>query len=577
MRHPRVWLFFLLLVPGITVAQDSAQQMQTTFRVRYVADGSVYIEGGKSTGLTEGMRLVIKQATKKAATDTSEKSIEPGVVAELKVVSVAATSAVCDVVSTARPIVEGDEVSLPQTEVQKIVDKATLSNTRQYPAVVSFSEGDPLDEDVREKVPRPPLPEVNQARGRIGFDYSTIQTVGQSHSSSTELGVIVRADITRIHGTHWNLNGYWRGRLERSTGTTSTLQDQINRTYLLGLTYNNPDSTWTAGIGRLYVPWASSLQTIDGGYFGKKMSDRVTLAGFGGSTPDPTAWNYDPNRRIGGGLVNVQGGSFEHLWYSSSVGMGMSFLGTTLDRPFVFTENSYSYKRMFSLYHSMQLDRPKANPGAAPVSFGLGQSFFTLRFQPLERLNLDVNHTYFRDVPTYDPQLLGTGLLDKYLFQGFSAGARVRLPFRLAAYGSVGQSSNSTDAKASLNTMYGLTLEQLWHTGVRLDARYSKFDSSFANGTYRTLSVSRYFGEAFRWDLQVGQQAFVSSFSKDDGGRFVNSYLDMNLGQHYFIESGLTVQRGATENYNQWITTIGYRFNNRSRKKGGELATPTHK
>jgi hypothetical protein len=574
MCYPKVWLL-LFFVPSILVAQDSAP-LQTTFRVRYVADSSIYIEGGRNAGLTEGTKLVIKQSTQKAATDNTDKSIEPGIVAELKVVSVAATSAVCDVVSTARPIVEGDEVSLPQTEVQKIVDKQTLSNSRQYPAVVSFSEGDPLDEDVREKMPRPPLPEVNQARGRIGFDYSTIRTIGQAQGSSTEVGLVIRADVTRIHGTHWNLNGYWRGRLERSSGGTSTLQDQINRTYLLGLTYNNPESRWSAGVGRLYLPWASSLQTIDGGYIGRKVSDRVTLAAFGGSTPDPTAWNYDPNRRIGGGLLNVQGGSFETLWYSSSVGMGMSFLGTTLDRPFVFTENSFSYKRMFSVYHSMQIDRPKANPGATPVPMGLGQSFFTLRFQPIQRLSLDANHTYFRDVPTYDPQLLGTGLLDKYLFQGFSAGARVELPLHLAAYGSLGQSSNSTDAHTSLNSMYGLTLQQLWRTGVRIDARYSKFDSSFANGTYRSLSVERNFGELFRWNIQFGQQSFVSSFSKDDGGRFLNSYVDMIFGPHYFLESGLTVQRGSTENYNQWTTTVGYRFNNRSRKKGGAIAAPQH-
>jgi len=31
---------------------------------------------------------------------------------------------------------------------------------------------------------------------------------------------------------------------------------------------------------------------------------------------------------------------------------------------------------------------------------------------------LDMTDTYFRDIPTYDSALVGTGLLDKYLFQG---------------------------------------------------------------------------------------------------------------------------------------------------------------
>jgi hypothetical protein len=475
--------------------------------------------------------------------------------------------------------VAGDEVSLPQTEVQKIVDKQTLSNTRQYPAVVSFTEGDPLDEDVREKtVPRPPLPEVNQVRGRIGFDYSTIRSLGQTSSTSTEFGMVVRADITRIYGTHWNLTGYWRGRLEHSGGKgQTTLQDLINRTYTLGLMYVNPQSRWTLGVGRLYLPWATSLEVMDGGYVCFKAADHATLGVFGGSTPDPTAYNYDPSRRTGGTFLNLQGGSFDQFWYSDTAGIGVSFLGTKLDRPFLFTDNSLSYKRFFSLYHSMQIDRPRANPGTTPVGTGLGQSFLTVRIQPIQRISLDANHTYFRDIPTFDTNLVGTGLLDKYLFQGFSAGGRVQLPLRFVAYGSAGKSSNNSDAKSSLNTMYGLTLERLWRTGLRLDARYSKFDSSFANGTYRAFSISRDFGEAFRWDMQIGQQSFISPLSKDTGGRYVNSYLDMTLGRNFFLESGITIQRGTTENYNQVTTTLGYRFNNRSRKRGGISAVPNHR
>jgi len=153
----------------------------------------------------------------------------------------------------------------------------------------------------------------------------------------------------------------------------------------------------------------------------------------------------------------------------------------------------------------------------------------------------------------------------------------LQLPLRFIAYGSVGQSSNSSDTKKSLNTSYGLTLDRLWRTGVRLDARFSRFNSSFADGTYRTYTISRDFGETFRWDLQYGDQKFVSPLSKDTGGRFVNSYLDMTLGRHFFIETGVTVQRGTTENYNQVTTTLGYRFNNRSRKRGGANVAPTHK
>jgi hypothetical protein len=104
---------------------------------------------------------------------------------QIHVVAVASTSAVCEVQSSTRDLVAGDTVSLPDAEVEKLVAKNTLGNTRQYPMVISFTEGDPLDEEVRAALPRPPLPEVNQIRGRIGFDVSTIRQIGQGGGTPT--------------------------------------------------------------------------------------------------------------------------------------------------------------------------------------------------------------------------------------------------------------------------------------------------------------------------------------------------------------------------------------------------------
>ncbi len=76
----------------------------------------------------------------------------------------------------------------------------------------------------------------------------------------------------------------------------------MNRTYHLGLYYQNPDSVVTMGVGRLFLPYAPSLSTIDGGYFGYKFSQHMTAGVFGGSTPDPTSWSYNPNQRIAGNV-----------------------------------------------------------------------------------------------------------------------------------------------------------------------------------------------------------------------------------------------------------------------------------
>ena len=550
-------------------AQSETAPLQTTFRIRFVSGSDVYIDGGRNAGLAEGTKLVLKQnPAAQANAAAAEKALEPGIIANLKVVSVASTSAVCEVVATTRDLMVGDLVSLPDEEVNKLVEKNTIGNTRQYPMVISFSEGDPMEEEVRDTIPRPPLPEVNEMRGRIGFDMSRITQLGQGGSSSAIYGMVFRADFTRMFGTHWNLNGYWRGNLSTSSAPAqATLQDTLNRTYLMSLSYINPGSHWTAGIGRLYLPWANSLETIDGGYVGRQFSPRTIVGVFAGSTPDPTAWNYNPKNKIGGSFFNLHGGSYENFHYSSTTGAGVNLLNWSVNRPFLFTENSISYKRYFSLYHSMQIDKPTANPSTSAVSAGLGQSLLSMRVQVHPRVVLDVTDTYFRDVPTYDPTLVGTGLLDKYLFQGISGGARVQLPMHITGYFSLGQSSDSKDPKASLNQLFGVTMSNIWRTGMTADVRYSKFDSAFAKGTYRSATISRDLGERFRLNVQGGSYVYNSSLAASSSSFFVNLMCDANLGARYFIENAFTTQRGGTINYNQWTTTFGYRFDNRSKMR----------
>jgi hypothetical protein len=531
---------------------------------------NVYIDGGRSAGLAEGTKLVLKQDPTKPENDERNAAIEPGVIAKLTVVSVASTSAVCELVVSKRELAVDDVVSLPDAEVEKLVEKNTVGNTRRYPMVVTFSEGDPLDEEVRDAIPRPPLPEVNEMRGRIGFDMSTISQLGQGGSSSSTYGMIFRGDFTRIMGTHWNLNGYWRGSLQsNSAPAQATLQDSINRTYLMSLSYINPNSRYLAGIGRLYLPWASSLETIDGGYAGRQFSSKSVTGIFAGSTPDPTAWNYNPQNKIGGAFYNIHGGSYENLHYSSTFGGGVNLLNWSVNRPFFFTENNFSYKRYVTLYHAMQIDKPTANPLTPAVSAGLGRSLLSLRFQVHPRVVLDLTDTYFRDVPTYDKTLIGTGLLDKYLFQGVNGGARVELPRHITGYFSLGQSSTSSDSKSSLNTLFGVTMSNIWKTGIMADVRYSKFDSAFAAGTYRSATVSRDIGERFRLNLQGGTYVYNSPLAANSSSFFVNLMCDTNLGARYFVENDFTTQRGGTQNYNQWTTTFGYRFDNRSKMRRG--------
>jgi len=546
------------------IANSNDPSLRTVFKVKYVAEGVAYLDGGRTQGLSEGMKLEVKDDTATTARQgQSVNAADPRVVAELEVTAVADTSAVTEIHTPKRSVKVGDLAYLSSGDADALVQQRALSATRQYPAVISFTEGDTLDEEVRQEVPKPPLPSVNRARGRIGFDAIETVSHGTSSVTSSDLGVVFRGDVTRIGGTYWNLSGYWRGRLTKeSAAAQQTLQETLNRTYHLNMTYDNPNSILVAGFGRLYLPWAPSLDTIDGGYFGVRLSKGSTLGIFGGSTPDPASWDYSPNRALGGSFINFEGGDWNAFHYSATTGAGIEMVKWVIDRPFVFVEDQISFKRIFAIYESAQLDSPRGTPATPAPGPGLGRDFFTFRINPHPRFEINLNYNYFRDVPTFDPTLIGTGLLDKYLFQGFTAGARVEVFNQVWVSSQMGRSSRSGDTNSSLNQMYGLSYGRVPWLKARADLHYSRFNSSFGTGSYEAFSLSRQVSDRLRLEMLLGQQRFASAITANNRSRFLTGTIETTLGPHYYLQSNFTTNRGDLS-YDQLMFSMGYRFDSK--------------
>jgi hypothetical protein len=127
---------------------------------------------------------------------------------------------------------------------------------------------------------------------------------------------------------------------------------------------------------------------------------------------------------------------------------------------------------------------------------------------------------------------VGTGLLDKILFQGLSGGVRLR-PIRLITlYSSLGRSERNGDERPSWNYQYGLTLDKIPVIDLRVDARMSRFDSSFGSGKYYTASIIRTIADTLHFEIQGGRQVFRSALTEQDEARWINANIDLFLGRH---------------------------------------------
>jgi hypothetical protein len=540
---------------GVAVVDPAAR----AFEVTYVAADALYLNGGSDEGLTEGSRLTLRRREPGAALGEGQR------VGEIVVFAVTQHSAACEIVSTVLDAMVGDVAYLTTQDRLDLLAANAKRTENPFAQVVSFTLGDPLQQEMRESRPRPPLPEVNRLRGRVGFEHGSVNGASLPGTSYRE-GLFLRTDMTRIGGSHWNFTGYWRGHLNSSPSgpQQETLRDLTNRVYHIGLYYDDPDSRWTLGVGRLLVPWASSLNTLDGGYLGRRVSDTVTVGAFSGSTPDPTSWNYTPDRRILGGFVNLDRGSFETTHYSGTAGVAVTRLAGQTERNFLFLENNLQFGRKVSVYENLEADRATPLTTSAGMSGAfLSRHYLTLRVRPTDAVTVDLSHNYFHLAPTFDPRLAGTGLIDDLLFEGFSGGVRVTPVSFLTLYTRLGRSERRQDSKATLNQMYGVVLSGL-PARLRLDVRYSIFDGPFGSGTYRSASLT-HDRSWYRIEVSAGDQKFDSGVAAASRARYLNLDADLVLSNRIVWGGGASVYRGNLQDYNQIFLSLGYLFGSTAR------------
>src|SRR5882762_9988620 len=273
-----------VLYGQVPQAGQPAEEKLSVFRVKYASDSSLYIDAGRNANLQEGMKLSLINPPPDGGLSDGVRFRGYEHIAELKVISVADSSSICEIVSASGEVKAGQLAFLTPDSVTERREKVEATDEEKYPIILTFTHGDPLEEEVRTVQERKQLQEspVGRVRGRIGFDYGGIHEAGGLNSK--QLGLVIQSDISNIGGTYWNFRGYWRGNMNVSSSSppganTTTLTDLLNRTYQIGLFYQSPYSPVTIGVGRLFLPWAPSLSTIDGGYLGRKIT-RLATVGF---------------------------------------------------------------------------------------------------------------------------------------------------------------------------------------------------------------------------------------------------------------------------------------------------------
>jgi hypothetical protein len=102
-----------------TAPTQANPDVRMAFKVKYVAEGVVYLNGGSNDGLTEGMKLVVKQIDP-GSKPTASKTEDAQPIADLQVASVAQASAVSEIRNSSQPVKVGDWAYLSSEDTQAL-------------------------------------------------------------------------------------------------------------------------------------------------------------------------------------------------------------------------------------------------------------------------------------------------------------------------------------------------------------------------------------------------------------------------------------------------------------------------
>ena len=95
--------------------------VRVAFKVKYVVEGVAYLEGGRDSGLAEGVRLFVRDTDPVDGRPVSSADGEQKAIALLQVFAVAETSSAAEVHDPARAVKSGDWAFLSAEDTTALV------------------------------------------------------------------------------------------------------------------------------------------------------------------------------------------------------------------------------------------------------------------------------------------------------------------------------------------------------------------------------------------------------------------------------------------------------------------------
>lgn len=504
------------------------------FAVTYVSGTTFYINAGRLQGLAAG--------------DTAKV-----IHADLEI-GTAMITAVADSSSALRIISQTGSISIGDTVVSSIeaVEQQTNLTGRDTAAI-------PVEVKL---LPTPEKsPRENILSGRAAIQYYLISAEDSKFNLRQPAGMLM-LNVSNLLGTGMVLSfddhSYYDGINNYSLyGNSTGFQHNI---YQASLSRDLPESSIGYGIGRMTSRFVGGIGTFDGAQLYYRMND-FTAGILGGAAADvPSSLNFGGTRSAF--FLNYHSGSDFFHQYDGTVAYGLQTVGGSIDRNFLYLQNSLSLGNELYLYETTEIDMSQLSNGTRQTAFNFSDTYFAANYYPTNWLFANIGYDASRDVYLFQSMKnIPDSLVDRNILQGYRASVTAHLP------GMVTVSANATlntrrDFLRNEHTLGGsIRASDIFDSGVNVGARYLGMVGVFSNGHDFSVDIDRTFFDRFSTTFRYDSYSIsVSTLQQTYTTQTISGLLNYDFSSRLYSSVGVDDIIDATMNSINAFAEIGFRF-----------------
>lgn len=537
----------LVLLIGCAVLATGVSQTEggsTTFNVRYRSADTVYLEAGRSAGLSVGDRLEIVR--------------DDEVVARIEIVFVSEHSSSCKILMEQQAIETGDQarfdgdLSPPPPPVADSSAEAAGAATGAA-TVTSATSGQ------RRRRPKTRLSgsftvdweNFTDQTGR-GWDYDRLQT--RLSVRVRDIGGIPLVFRMRMRTVEWDRAG--------DVGDLESLQKNRNRLYEVSFTYDSPQDRFSVSGGRLGTSPFVGIGYLDGVLGQVRVGGGFDVGGFYGALPVMEEFGIDNAGAKYGAYTryrtNRGGGPKGFELYLAGIREDGE---EGVSREYAALEIRYRAGRWTYSQHS-EIDfnqdwREEVSESSVQLSNLALAASGKLSSATRLILSYDRNQRYY----TEDTRFIPKDLFDLFWRQGLRARLQIGRPGRLQVSVDAGARERQDDPDKTFTVGAGVYDSNVGIQGLYLGGSLSLFSNPMTDGFMGNFRAAKTFRGGHEVSFVLGALAQeYSEFNRDMTTAWARIGGWVELPARLFVRGGLEYNAGDDLEGGRINLGIGYRF-----------------